>query len=355
MFVLCIREQGRRRQLVRNRKLRVVSAAAGAVILLASAWKLPVRASEYDIPGVETLQEQSIKVIGGDSGGTDSGVWEEAGEDENGVETDRIYILKRHYSAYDADTDDYILYCGETEVHCNMPPDSLISSKTGLSINAPEGISASLYRNGEAVGSLSGVTEAGNYVLQLSDSIGNSNSYEFIILSEMVNNLTEFWVPRGFEIDFIEWNGQPLTLIYTDYYKFSVDGTFKIGWQNQDIEKYYTTEFTLDREPPTLTLNGVVNGQASNVVTFSDLEEGAGVAYELDGEFHQVTKLDEEMTRPGNYRLMVYDAAGNYTIYEFVIHTYLNGSAYIALAMIFGAVIGLFAYSRWLRKHMRVG
>ena len=317
--------------------------------------------TQYVLPNLEENEagyaEQQYVTIIDDSSIQDTGIWvNQDGEkdDGNSSMSDGIYLLKRHHSAYDAGSDNYILYCGDDKVHCNVPPDTLLPMGEQLKFEIPNTITANLYCNGNPVEQWDQIRDPGNYVLQLKNTSDEQTAYEFTILPDAVNNLEEFWAPKGFEIDFIQLNGENLTLIYSDYFKYSVDGRYRISWKNEEIEKNYVVEFTLDRVAPTVTLNGVLGNAASSAVTLSDLEEGASVAYELDGVYHDWSE-GEELTVPGEYRLAVFDAAGNYTMYEFTIHTYLNGSAYMALGMIFGAVIALFIYSRWLRKNMRVG
>lgn len=372
---------------MQKRKIQRLLAVAGAVVLISNLCSQQVMAAEFDIPGVDILQdqkreetpsepeeeipyvlpdlegngegftEQQVVTVIDDTTTQDSGIWmNQDGDDYDGtsVMSEGIYLLKRHHSAYDAGSDKYILYCGDNEVYCNVPPDTLLPRGEQLKFEVPNDVTANLYCNGNLVEQWDQLRDPGNYVLQIKNTGNEQSAYEFTILSDAVNNLEEFWAPKGFEIDFIQLNGENLTLIYSDYFKFSVDGRYRIGWKNEEIEKNYVVEFTLDRVAPTVTLNGVIGNAASCAVTLSDLEAGAGVAYEVDGEYHDWSE-GEELTVPGEYRLAVFDAAGNYTMYEFTIHTYLNGSAYMALGMIFGAVIALFIYSRWLRKNMRVG
>ena len=57
----------------------------------------------------------------------------------------------------------------------------------------------------------------------------------------------------------------------------------------------------------------------------------------------------------GTYHLTVYDQAGNSTSYDFVIHVYLNLSAFAAIALLLAGILGLCIYSRYIKKHPRVG
>ena len=96
-------------------------------------------------------------------------------------------------------------------------------------------------------------------------------------------------------------------------------------------------------------------GGMSMEQTIEDLEEGAWLDVDCDGEVRQVTSAKTVFREPGRYTITTHDRAGNTNTYRFILHFYLNISAVTAISLAAGGVLGLIFYSRWVRRHARVG
>lgn len=269
----------------------------------------------------------------------------------------RFYVLEKGRTAFESITKEYILYCGLDMVRSNYPPDIPLSNGTELYIAIPTGVTAQLYLNGEMLDEqqVYNIANPGRYVLNLTNINGKTESFDYTILGDNVNYLREFRMPEGFTINYVEHEGKRLTLQYNNYCQLLLDGSYKVGWICNATNTYYHTDFVLDTQPPVLALPQVTDGEAREAVTLADLEEGAVVKYKIDGTEYTTDDTQETFEEPGLYQLTVTDAAGNSTEYSFRVNIYLDVYGYVAAIMIIALIAGLVFYSKWLRKHMRVG
>lgn len=82
--------------------------------------------------------------------------------------------------------------------------------------------------------------------------------------------------------------------------------------------------FVIDKTAPTLTLNGVnVGGITKEGVTLSYVSEEADVKVFLNDEKIEYT-LGDELSEVGKYKVVVTDACGNTTEYDFAIEQSAN-------------------------------
>lgn len=342
--------------------------AASVCAVIICAMPIAVHAQpEYEIDGVEVLQQQvtqdtTITVENGSAEEYVSQPPQQSGEaqetpdiieNENG----RFYVLDRGRTAFETISKEYILYCGLDMVRSNYPPDIPLPQGIELYIDIPTGINAQLYKDGELldVQQRYTVTEAGRYVLQLENVSGKKETYDYIILADTVNYFNKITMPEGFRLNYIEHNGKKLTLQYNNYADLIVDGSYRIGWICEGADLYYHTDFVLDTEPPVLALPQVVNGESNEPVTITDLEDGAVIKCTVDEIVSYIDNPNTVLDEPGSYELVVSDAAGNVSVYNFRINLYVDVYGYIAIIMLIALVSGLVIYSKWLKKHMRVG
>lgn len=240
-------------------------------------------------------------------------------------------------------------------------PDGAILSLTGgdkVSIVLPDGLNGTLYRNGYVMDGtdLTGITEPGGYLLDIrGGSSSQSAALSFTIADELTNSLTEVQLPAGFAFQSPRLNGEELSSEYSNYIELLEDGEYDLAWSCPEIGRSYALSFTLDTQAPTLALPEVVDGQARSAVTLTDLEPGCYIVLESGGDSRTIRSSLDQIREAGTYRLTVYDQAGNYTQYDFVIHVYLNISALAAIALLVLGVGGLFGYSHYIKKHPRVG
>lgn len=261
---------------------------------------------------------------------------------------------------YDETKRVFVYPAGDLSFTSSIPDGAILSLSGGdkVSIVLPEGLNGTLYRNGDVVSDadLTGITAPGGYLLDIrGGSSSQSAAFSFTIADELTNSLTEIQLPTGFAFQSPRLNGEELSSEYSNYMELLEDGEYVLSWSCPEIGRSYSLSFTLDTQAPTLALPEVVDGQAHCAVTLSDLEPGAYILLESNGETRTIRSSLDQIREAGTYRLTVYDQAGNYTQYDFVIHVYLNISALAAIALLVLGLGGLFGYSRYIKKHPRVG
>jgi len=115
-------------------------------------------------------------------------------------------------------------------------------------------------------------------------------------------------------------------------------GLYVVTVFDKTASKNYTFNLEIDTTPPTIELVGTTNGgQTKSEVSTRNASENPVYFLATNNEEQFEYSLGEEMKNVGNYKLVVYDEAGNYTTYEFSIIYALNGAS-IAL---FGALLAV--------------
>lgn len=261
---------------------------------------------------------------------------------------------------YDKSKRVFTYFAGDLSFTSSVPDGAILSLTGGdkVAVILPDGLNGALYRNGDLVNDvdLTGITTPGGYLLDVrGGSSSQSATLSFTIADELTNSLTEIQLPEGFSFQSPHLNGEELSSEYSNYIELLEDGEYDLAWSCPEISRSYSLSFTLDTQAPTLALPEVTDGQAHSAVTLTDLEQGAYILLESGGEERTIRSSLDEIKEAGSYRLTVYDQAGNYTQYDFIIHVYLNISALAAIALLILGVGGLFGYSRYIKKHPRVG
>lgn len=261
---------------------------------------------------------------------------------------------------YDRERRGFVTSAGELSFTSSIPNGAILTLPGGQAVTftLPDGLNGTLYRNGDVVADadLTGITDPGGYLLDVrGGSSSQSATFTFTIVDELTGTLSEIQLPQGFTFQNITLNGESLTSEYNNYIELLEDGEYDLPWACPEIGRNYYLSFTLDTEAPTLALPEVTDGQARSAVSLTDLEQGAYILLESDGEERTIRSSMDQIKEAGTYRLTVYDQAGNSTQYDFVIHVYLNISAVAAILLLVLAVGGLFGYSRYIKKHPRVG
>lgn len=278
------------------------------------------------------------------------------------VGDDPAYVILREGSfGYDKDLRCFVNEVESQSFTSNIPSGAILSAgRQTVSFTVPGGLVATLYHNGELVSGadLTNISESGAYILEV--AAGNSYntvSFPFRLVAEKTNAVTEFALPDGFTFESVMLDGDILTPDYQNYTQLMENGAYEITWSNTEIGHRYTTSFALDTEPPVLELPEVVNGEAHSEVTLADLEPNAYIVLKetKTGETETIVSSSAKIEDAGTYHLTVYDDAGNATEYDFTIHVYLNFSAVAAIILVLAGLLGLRLYSRYIRKHPRVG
>lgn len=176
-------------------------------------------------------------------------------------------------------------------------------------VTAGEAVGVLLMKNGIVVDYTLGdaITEIGDYSLEITDSLGNTESRNFTIVAPIVREFTHNFddVP-GFEKVFV--NGEEKRLNYGTLELFD-DGVYEVGVV-VDGETYFFT-VTVDSTLPEITLVGVENVGATNGnVTIATTEDTVTLTVYLNGE-EIVYTVGDELTAEGEYRAVATDLAGN--------------------------------------------
>lgn len=200
-----------------------------------------------------------------------------------------------------------------------------------VTVNANETITATLTKNGEEIEYSFGeaITEQGEYVLTLTDNLGNQSEISFIIVDPLVQGFEHnFDDTQGFEK--VTVNGEDKRLNYGTL-ELNEDGIYEVTVYVNGEQ--YTFVIEVDHTAPTITLEGVENGGVTKGdVVVSEMSEEATMKVYRDGVEIEY-KIGNELSEIGKYKIVLTDACGNISEYNFEILYSMNGGA-IALVII---------------------
>lgn len=217
-------------------------------------------------------------------------------------------------------------------------------------LNIDSGIPFSVYKDGEEitdVNFLEGLSEEGNYVVL----VNRKQVIQFSIVGEYTT-LSEIRMPELFFIDYVLREGNEIEYTQAGV-SLAEEGIYEIYYDCPRIGMNYSLVTTVDRTPPVLALEAVgENGKAHGPVDISDVEPGGSIGILLEGEPIEAPK--GKLTQTGNYMVTVYDAAGNFSNYQFAIVFYFNISSIVFFLLILVVIVGIVSYIIISRKRLRV-
>ena len=197
-------------------------------------------------------------------------------------------------------------------------------------------------RNGEVIEFDDGdeITEPADYVVKMTDKLGNTTELSFTIVEPIVNefkhNFDNF---AGFEKVLV--NGEERRLNYGTLELFD-DGEYEVEIvANGESNIFYVT---VDATAPTLTMKGVTNnGKTNGVVVLSDVTEDAEVKVFFNDDEIEYT-IGEELSEIGKYKVVVTDECGNTTEYTFAIEKGTNVVLFVIIGIfvLTGMGVGVF-------------
>ncbi len=192
-------------------------------------------------------------------------------------------------------------------------------------------------------------TEHGSYVVTLADEIGNTEQVRFDIFNHSVKSFV-YTARSGYAISQLWHNvgGQQFSYVGgvtkdelgNDVYSFDSDGEFNIVLLHLESNSPYSFKLSIDNVAPMAALSGVENGQITRQnVKLSGLEEGETVEIWKDGELlsRQVISASltsNEINEAGLYKVVIRDAAGNETVYEFEREFTTNTTANVLICLL---------------------
>ena len=122
----------------------------------------------------------------------------------------------------------------------------------------------------------------------------------------------------------------------------------------------YALDVNIDRTPPEIQFSGNIdeNNRVHSALGFSGLQDGDTIQARLDGEAVEVHVNPDgtgEFTESGSYVITVYDAAGNSTVYGYIVLLYLNASGLAFFAVLIASVAAVLIYIYIKRKRLEIG
>ena len=286
----------------------------------------------------------------------------ETGEpyDEDAPESygDRTALTKNMY--YDWSSRDYVYPVADTlgEVHINAADGMVLT--TPVYIRASAEASVVVFCNGsEYTGSLNSCSSAGEYVVSALVSGQQKRLMSFTLVGKTSNLLYDFVVPDSFYILEATRDGESA---YEDRYSVDMEpeGAYVIEYECSATNLIYKLETTVDRTPPGLVFKGKLDkqGRVRSKLEFSGLEEGDRIYLERTGET-VVPELNGDGTGtiydPGNYMMLVMDAAGNTTRYDFIILQYFNLQSWMFFLAVILIIAIITIYIVLQRKRLKIG
>ena len=224
-------------------------------------------------------------------------------------------------------------------------------TQTGVEISADDGVDYTLYKESETyTPQESTITEAGNYTVTTGQKGSEQKVFSFTVVKDAINAPASYAMPTGCVVISETLDGED-ALSDNRTVDFGTEGHYNIVYRCVRNNVEYTLDVTVDRTPPTITVDGVKNGRARSEVTLKDLEAGASVVILKDGETISTRAV---LTQPGAYTVKVTDAAGNSNVYSFYILFYLNAGGISFGLILLAAIVALGIYLYVSRRRLRV-
>lgn len=266
------------------------------------------------------------------------------------AQTDRVCIDTNVY--YDTAENCYIYVIenlGNVEIQSSVASGMYTNGPVSLKYNNT--LNVTVFKDGVQLeaSDYSEISEPGSYVVQLMGSGVSSSVLNFTIVGEL-GAFSKYVMPKGFSIMGLYKDGEEVET-NGSVAEFGEEGFYLVDYMNIETGVTYSLRVTVDKTPPTLALEGVVDGVAKQGVSLRDKEEGATLYIEQDGVSINPPAVLEET---GKYYVKITDAAGNYSEYSFEIRVGINGMTLLFVIVFIIMVIALGVYLFVERTKMRV-
>ena len=261
----------------------------------------------------------------------------------------RVYVNAT--ATYDRDMRAFVYETAKEEVFSNVASGMVTTQPVWLLFS--ESLSYHLYRNGELVRDVdySEITEPGAYTFTGDELNDRTEILHFTIANPVTGRLSRFQVPDGFVITSALVDNVRVSTART-YVDMDHEGTYDISYRCPVTEEMYMFRVIVDHTPPTLALAELQeDGTAKGPVDISDVEEGAEIGVWLNNKQIPYQKV---LTESGRYRIVLTDAAGNMSNYEFMIRVYYNTNSIVFFVAILALGAGVGIYALYSRRHMRI-
>lgn len=270
-------------------------------------------------------------------------------------EEGRIQLSDSMY--YDTNSRDFVYPLSDSgqSVHASVA--------NGMIVRGPVDVSGGLllaYRNGEPYdGSLSGLTEPGEYVIMSQLGSQTLRLFSFTLTAPTSSIIYAYNMPSGMFVTNAFRDEEEIP-----FERYSVpmqeDGQYHIEYECVATGVGYSLDVTVDRTPPELSFSGSIDerNRVHSALSISGIEAGSTLQVTLDGVPLQVDVSPDgtaQLPDSGQYVINVFDAAGNRSEYVYTVLIYLNAASlffFILLALCAAAVI---VYVFVKRKKLRIG
>lgn len=208
-------------------------------------------------------------------------------------------------------------------------------SNGGVRIIAYENLRIVMYKDGQPFDySFEQIlNEDGEYSFTLVDDLGNKTSSFFSIITKKQKNLSHI-LQENISVKSITKDDEDYQLELTENKLYLYDeGVYKVTILDENFNKEYSFEITIDTTPPTLELVGATNGGTTKkvVIMKNVSEEPYSIYITVDGIPFEY-KLGDEIEKSGQFIVILTDEAGNSTTYTFGRLYSLNGPSIAVLA-----------------------
>ena len=237
----------------------------------------------------------------------------------------------------------------------------IATSSVGVTVS--DGLEFTVYKDGEVYESEEPnfYTEPGSYLLiPTSKDVVYLDAYQeekpvfsfrIIDYNYATNNLSLIHAPEGYSIGKVyleEEECHSAAIINESTVMLREDGNYRI--EMTDGITALEVAYRLDRIRPKFVVQTQKN-QAH--IGYLSTDCASTQIYRND-QLYSEGDLVYVVDKTGSYKFFVFDSAGNYSGKAFEIKYGFNKGAIVAIAIVIAAIIGLFAYLRYLNTHVKV-
>lgn len=285
--------------------------------------------------------------------GSDDDDWSAASQ----VLTENGTVVVSDSVTYDPKTGLYIYPVGDSgnEVHASVANGMIVTGSVKI-----VGKTLIIYRDGLLwEGDPTLLTEPGEYVVMAQTGNQTPRLFTFTLAGSANSSIYGYSLPSGMIVTGATRNGED-----TDYDRSTVpmqaDGLYHIEYESLSTGAKHVLDINIDRTPPELQFSGSIdeNNRVHSALGFSGLQEGDTIQATLDGaEINVRVNADGtgEFTDSGSYIITVFDAAGNSTVYGYIVMLYFNASGLAFFAVIAASLLALGVYIFIKRKRLEIG
>ncbi len=272
--------------------------------------------------------------------------------ESSGVDTSNVPVTMEDGSTYDRKTGRFVYSIGDGSVSVSVADGMIVTEEVQLS--GTEHVEAVVYRDGEELSGIpESVSKAGTYVVMDNTTEGGVQCMSFRIVKSITSNLASYVMPPGFFVKSV-YRGNDEVMSDYGTVDLTEEGHYDISYHCTANSLDYSLSVTIDNTPPQVTFEGVDEKDvARGPVTVKGLAEGDAMTITLDGE-ETKPNLYNQLTRSGDYTVIVTDPAGNIQEKEFHIMVYLNMQAWMFIGVILILIVSLMIVLTVTRQRLKV-